>query len=328
MIHTLYTVLGDSLDPDRNLALEQTLMETVAPGVCILYLWQNQQTVVIGRNQNAWRECRVQALEADGGHLARRLSGGGAVYHDLGNLNFTFLVQKADYDLSRQLEVVIQACRLLNIPAERSGRNDVLSGGRKFSGNAFYDSGSQAYHHGTLLVDVDMAALSRYLNPSSAKLKAKGVPSVRARVVNLAALCPGLTIDRMKDAMLQAFGLVYGLTPRPLEAAAADPGRMAALETRNRSWEWRYGVKLPFSCACEGRFDWGELRLELQVDRGQITGVQVWSDAMDWAFVAPLRQAITGCRFAPEAISAALGAVPGCPAADACGLLCKELFDV
>ena len=205
MIQQLKLYEGQSFDPHYNLAVEEYLLQTVEPDCCILYLWQNQNTVVIGRNQNAWKECRTTLLEEEGGHLARRLSGGGAVFHDLGNLNFTFLVPTDCYDLEKQLSVIQLACRSFGIESERSGRNDILAGGRKFSGNAFYRSGDRSYHHGTLLVDVDMARMSRYLNPSKAKLEAKGVDSVRSRVVNLKELASEMTTDRLKEEMANAF---------------------------------------------------------------------------------------------------------------------------
>ena len=201
MINKIKLYESNSLDPYLNLATEQHLMETVEEDACILFLWQNQNTVVIGKNQNAWKECRTTLLNEEGGVLARRLSGGGAVFHDLGNLNFTFLVPQAEYDLDRQFTVIKEAVNMLGLNTERSGRNDVLAEGRKFSGNAFYKNGKQAYHHGTLLVDVDMDKLGRYLNPSKAKLPAKGVDSVRSRVVNLKELNSQITIASLKNAM-------------------------------------------------------------------------------------------------------------------------------
>ncbi|HIR12501.1 MAG TPA: lipoate--protein ligase, partial [Candidatus Choladousia intestinavium] len=155
MIRKLTTYTTKNLLPYRNQAVEEYLTFHTEPEECILYLWQNRKTVVIGKNQNCWKECRVQRLEEDGGYLARRLSGGGAVFHDFGNLNFTFCVRKENYDVGKQLEVILQAVRDMGLPARKSGRNDLIIEGQKFSGNAFYRSGDFCFHHGTLLVDTD-----------------------------------------------------------------------------------------------------------------------------------------------------------------------------
>ena len=151
MITKIFIYHAQGTDPHENLAAEKVLMDALQPGEAMLYLWQNLNTVVIGRNQNAWLECRTSLLEEEGG----RLAGGGAVFHDLGNLNFTFLMGREDYDLDRQITVIQKACGLAGIHAEKSGRNDLLAEGRKFSGNAFYQDKVHAYHHGTLMIDVD-----------------------------------------------------------------------------------------------------------------------------------------------------------------------------
>ena len=309
MIDTLATYESGSFDPFLNLAVEQHLLETVSSGCCLLYLWQNQNTVVIGKNQNPWAECRVSLLEEEGGRLARRLSGGGAVFHDLGNLNFTFLVPTGDYDLQKQQRVLMTACRSFGIPAELSGRNDLTADGRKFSGNAFYHNGPRSYHHGTLLVDVDGARLARYLTPSKAKLEAKGVPSVRSRVVNLKELCPNITVDGLKTALAAAFEEVYGLKSTPRVFTEADKRRVAALRETYSSWAWRFGQKLPFTCRVEGRFPWGGVEIQLQVNEGFIRRAAVFSDDMDYSFPPALQTALTGCRFAPNALSHALTTV-------------------
>ena len=300
----------DSTDPYLNIATEKYLLETVETGCCILYLWQNQNTVVIGRNQNAWVECRTSLLEEEGGHLARRLSGGGAVFHDLGNLNFTFLMCDDDYNVDKQLSVIQAACAELGITAQRSGRNDLLADGQKFSGNAFYHSKGKAYHHGTLLVDVDMQKLSRYLTPSKAKLEAKGVASVRSRVVNLSELSHGLTCTEMATHMRSAFSKVYGL---PAQEISFSPAEIAAIEENRKqlgSWDWLYGPRLPFSFACEERFPWGSVRIELQVESGTVKDARVYTDAMDWQLAERLQESLTGCRFNLPELLAAIPDIP------------------
>ena len=308
MITELRIFEGKGFDPHENLATEKHLMDITPKGRCVLYLWQNQNTVVIGKNQNAWLECRTSLLEEEGGKLARRLSGGGAVFHDLGNLNFTFIMPKEDYDLDRQVTVIQKACALAGIAAEKSGRNDLLADGRKFSGNAFYQNATHAYHHGTLMVDVDKEKLGRYLSPPKAKLEAKGVASVRSRVVNLKELAPDLTIDLMKQYMAKAFAEVYGGEAAVLELTDTDLAEVAALKEDYSSWEYLYGTPLPFSFACESHFPWGHIHLQLEAKKGIITGAKVYSDSMDWTLPDTIETVLTGCRFDTATIQAALKA--------------------
>ncbi len=302
MIEALATYESGSFDPFGNLAMEQHLLETVAGGCCLLYLWQNENTVVVGRNQNPWAECRVSLLEEEGGRLTRRLSGGGAVFHDLGNLNFTFLVPTEDYDLQKQQRVLLEACRSFGVPAELSGRNDLTADGRKFSGNAFYHNGPRSYHHGTLLVDVDGAKLARYLTPSKAKLESKGVPSVRSRVVNLKELCPSITVDGLKQALVNAFESVYGLESVPRVFAEAEERRIAELREQYSSWAWRFGQRLPFTCRAAGRFPWGGVEVQLTLRDARIVQARVYTDALDTGLAEAAAARLKGAAYDPASI--------------------------
>ena len=295
MIGKWQAYISDSLDPYTNLATETWLSGNTPSGCCTLYLWRNDNTVVIGRNQNPWAECRCELLEREGGHLARRQSGGGAVYHDSGNLNFTFLCDEEDMDIARNMRVIAAACRLAGIDVTVSGRNDILAGGRKFSGNAFYHAGGRAYHHGTLLIRTDTERMRRYLTPSKAKLEAKGVKSVRGRVINLVELAPDLTGDRMTDYMLTAAEEVFGMPPTPFGTVDADA--IAHLAAKYGSWEYLYGAQPPFTAACEGQFAWGHAELRLLVARGVLEDVQMYTDALDWTLPEQVRNALVGCRF-------------------------------
>lgn len=306
MITKLRVYESPYVDPYINLAIEKQIMDSTPTGVCVLYLWQNQNTVVIGRNQNAWLECRTSLLAEEGGALARRLSGGGAVFHDLGNLNFTFIMHKEDYDLDKQLSVIQTACSFAGIAAEKSGRNDLLANGRKFSGNAFYQNQTHAYHHGTLMVDVEMDKLGRYLSPPKAKLAAKGVASVRSRVVNLKELAPELTIDIMKRHMVDAFCKVYGIHPDPIVLSDDNMASIDVLREQYSSWDYVFGAPLPFTFQCEGYFPWGNIHLQLSAKEGVIQTVKFYSDSMDWSISETVQNALTGCRFEVSAMKNAL----------------------
>ena len=297
---TLRCYVSKETDPYRNLAMEKRLLELAQPDECILYLWQNKNTVVIGRNQNAWAECRTELLSREGGSLARRLSGGGAVFHDLGNLNFTFVMCEEHYDLAKQLSVIQAACADCGISTSLSGRNDILAEGYKFSGNAFYHHGGKAYHHGTILIDVDVEKLGRYLSPPKAKLEAKGISSVRSRVINLKQLQPTLTCETMKAHMQVAFAQVYGAEVTPLALTAEDLQIIENYAREFSQWQWLYGQRLPFQFSCQAQFAWGNIQLQFQVEGGHIAAAKVYTDAMNSELAYILENALSGCPLSLE----------------------------
>lgn len=310
MLKKLTFFEGSRYNPFFNLAVEETLMLQCGAGECVLYLWQNEKTVVIGRNQDPWRECRVETLEAEGGNLARRKSGGGAVYHDLGNLNFSFLFRQEDYDVKRQLEVIRLALKQLGVEAECSGRNDLTVQDRKISGSAFYERGDLCCHHGTLMLDVDTEALERYLTVSPAKLETKGVASVRSRVGNLREWLPELRTGDLKDALRWAFEDVYELKSEPLPVEALDARDLAERERWFAAPKWRYGRRLGASHTLSRRFSWGEFRLELRVSSGRIIDAEVYSDALYLGGLEILPQSLIGAAFEKETLRRAVELCP------------------
>lgn len=299
-LNKLYYVVSTSNNPYYNLGLEEYLLDHVKPGTCMLYLWQNQKTVVIGANQNPWKECRIKELEKDGGHLARRLSGGGAVFHDLGNLNFTFLARKPDFNKERQSEVILSAVQSFGICPQRSGRNDLTLDGRKFSGTAYYERGSSCYHHGTLMLKIDKEQMSSYLSVSQEKLASKGVDSVKSRVVNLTEYVPELTAAQMKEALIEAFGQVYGYKPEPLPLEWIAKEEVLQRQEFFGSWEWLYGRKIPFQYEETHRFSWGEVLVQLDVAEGVVRQAAVWSDCLDTEFPKAAQEAFLGTRYGSE----------------------------
>ncbi len=302
-----------ALDPWWNLAVEEYLVDTVKPGQCILYLWQNENTVVIGRNQNPWRECRTQELELEGGKLARRLSGGGAVFHDIGNINFTFIASKEIYNQDKQLDVILNAVRSFGIDAQRSGRNDIIADGRKFSGNAFCFRKNGSYHHGTILVSADFDKLSKYLRVSEEKMRSKGVQSVQSRVVNLSELSQGLSIEKMVEALIASFRLLYD-SAAPVEDCVVEgkDGREALEElySKHSSWAWRYGEAPQFDVDIETRFDWGEVEIGFKLEDGIVSNATVYSDALDEAYIARLPELLKGCPFISKKMAQKLREAP------------------
>ena len=273
--------VSSSVSPYINLALEEYLFNTLGRGECVFYLWQNSDTVVIGRNQNYIKECNTEALFARGGHLARRLSGGGAVYHDMGNLNFTFIFNREYYSVPRQLGVITRALAEYGIAAELTGRNDVAVNGKKVSGNAFYESGSRCLHHGTLLVDVNTDRLSEVLTVPREKLAYKGVDSVRSRVVNLRQLNPAVTPEGLISPLLCAFAGVYGVIPTELSPERTAGAPVTELTAKYASDSWRLNKTPPDALHFAARTGHGAADVYLNVTDGVITDAQIYTDSLE-----------------------------------------------
>ena len=313
MMQALRYYRASGSNPYDNLALEAFFLQHCPPDTCILYLWQNQKTVVIGKNQNAWKECRVELLEQEGGFLARRPSGGGAVFHDLGNLNFTFVAPLEQYDIGRQLEVICRALRSFGLDAQKTGRNDITVDGRKCSGNAFQKIRQAGCHHGTLLIDTDLAMMARYLQVSEEKLRAKGVSSVQSRVVNLRQLCPAITVETMAQAIVRAFGEDFGLAVQPFDPASFDWEEIRKMSSSFASWQWRLGREIPFSYEIGGRFSWGGIQLLFSGNGGKVSDLQVYSDAMDTGFIDQLPRYLRDLPFSPSGFADALNPLAQTP---------------
>ena len=201
-------ICSENTSPYYNLALERSLFDFVDEDTVILYLWQNSHTIVIGKNQNAYAECKVDEFIGVGGTLARRPSGGGAVYHDLGNLNFSIICKESIAKEHTYQRIVKEALSYFGIVSEFNGRNDLTVDDKKFSGNAFYVKDDVLCQHGTILINSDFKELSKYLTPDISKLERNHVKSVESRVVNLSEISDQITVESMKEAMIKATNAV------------------------------------------------------------------------------------------------------------------------
>lgn len=296
---------SESTDPWFNLAAEERLLRDANEGEITLYLWQNQTTVVIGRNQNPWKECDCSRLESDGGKLARRPSGGGAVFHDLGNLNFTFITDKHHYDFKRQVEIIARAIRKLGIPVEFSGRNDLMVAGKKISGNAYYHGENAVLHHGCILINTDFEKMLRYLRVSGDKIAAKGISSVRSRVGNLVDSSPGLTPRDLAELIQQSFQEIHGAAERVIPIQPPAP-ILDPFYTKYASWEWRYGKTPEFDVALRKRFSWGEIDLRLKLKNAHIAAAHIYSDAMNSRLIGDIAEIIKDRPYNGDALSSAI----------------------
>ena len=291
---------SESNNPWFNLATEDWIFRDMDPSYRILFLWRNADTVVIGRHQNPWKECNLEKMERDGVYLARRQSGGGAVYQDLGNTNFTFMTSLDQYDQEENFQIIIDALAEFGITAERSGRNDVLVDGRKVSGSAFKRAKDRAFHHGTLLIGADLGRLVDYLSPAKKKLVSKGIESVKSRVANLTEFNEGLDHDTLTATIIKTFLEHYGEEAEVEHLTRDDLSEIPSLAAHFeelKDWNWRFGRSPDFSHHMNERFDWGEMDVHLETKRGHISEIAVFSDTLHPEMVEYLEQHMVGLKY-------------------------------
>ncbi|RKH21409.1 lipoate--protein ligase [Corallococcus sp. CA047B] len=294
-------LLSETYNPWFNLATEDWIFRELDPSAQTLFLWRNDNTVVIGRNQNPWSECNLTRMEEDKVFLARRTSGGGAVFHDLGNTCFTFLSAKEGYNKTANITILLDALSRLGVTAQASGRNDLVipleDGPRKISGSAYRETKDRAFHHGTFLIGADLTRLSNYLTPHPKKLESKGSASVRSRVMNIRDLRPEASHEALVKAMIGAFCDFHGATAEPelLEPSFLE-GQPSLKRTFEHyaSWDWRFGNAPRFSHQMVEYLSWGFFEVHVDAENGHITRAQVFSDALYPDLVQDLQAALVG----------------------------------
>jgi lipoate-protein ligase A len=261
-------VESQSLDVYRNLAIEEYLMDQVVDRGPVLFLWRSDCAVVMGKNQNPWRECRLDLMRDEGVPLARRISGGGTVYHDAGNLNYSVIVDRTKYREDQAYEMVLQALKTFGVDAEKTGKSNLSVDGRKFSGNAFCFRKGRVLHHGTLLLDTRLERLDRYLGSMFDQIETRAIASVPAEVMNL-----GLGVEELSLALVEGFRSLYGdgelyyWSEAELKEAVFRP-----LLDRQISSDWHYGATPRFTVEQSG--------LRLEVVKGVV--VQAEGQYAEW----------------------------------------------
>jgi lipoate---protein ligase len=300
-------------DPRINLAIEEYALKNLDIDETYLLFYINEPSIIIGKNQNTIEEINTEYVENNGIHVVRRLSGGGAVYHDLGNLNFSFITKddgESFHNFRKFTEPVVNALRKLGVDAELSGRNDLLAEGRKISGNAQFSTRGRMFSHGTLLFDSEIESVVSALNVKKDKIESKGIKSIRSRVANISEfLSEKVTIEQFRSLLLK--NIFEGLDDIPeYVLTEQDWEKIHELsKERYQNWDWNYGKSPKFNLQHSHRFPVGQIDVRFEVNKGIIENCKIYGDFFGVGDVTEIEDKLTGIKYEKSQIASALEAV-------------------
>ncbi|MDQ1147167.1 lipoate-protein ligase A [Bacillus sp. SORGH_AS 510] len=297
-------------DPRINLAIEEYALKNLDIDETYLLFYINEPSIIIGKNQNTIEEINTEYVESNGIHVVRRLSGGGAVYHDLGNLNFSFITKddgESFHNFRKFTEPVVAALKSLGVNAELSGRNDLLAEGRKVSGNAQFSTRGRMFSHGTLLFNSEMDHVVSALKVKKDKIESKGIKSIRSRVANISEFLPEeMDIQEFRSIILKH--IFEGKEEIPeYVLTEADWEKIDQLsKERYQNWEWNYGKSPKFNLQHSHRFPVGSIDVRLEVNKGVVENCKIYGDFFGVGDVSDIENKLTGIRYEKGEIDKAL----------------------
>ncbi|MCY7968684.1 lipoate--protein ligase LplJ [Bacillus haynesii] len=300
-------------DPRINLAIEEYCLKHLDPEETYLLFYINQPSIIIGKNQNTIEEINTKYVDENGIIVVRRLSGGGAVYHDLGNLNFSFITKddgNSFHNFKKFTEPVVAALKKLGVDAELSGRNDLMANGRKISGNAQFSTKGRMFSHGTLLFDSEIEHVVSALKVKKDKIESKGIKSIRSRVANISEfLDQKMTTVEFRSMLLRYIFDTEGEIPE-YKLTEKDWEIINQIsKERYQNWDWNFGKSPKFNLQHSKRFQAGSVDIRLEVQKGVIRECKIFGDFFGVGDVSDIEEKLTGVQYERKAIEEALQGV-------------------